>query len=84
MRKGIALILAAVLLLSGAMTAFAADTSREFFFELSVDGSDQKRVQTGDVITVVFTLHRTDSEDLLLLMVPDMLSNLLQLHYQYK
>ena len=63
MRKGIALILAAVLLLSGAMTAFAADTSREFFFELSVDGSDQKRVQTGDVITVVFTLHRTDSEE---------------------
>lgn len=44
-------------------TVFAADTSREYFFELSVDGSATKQVQPGDVITVVFTLYRTDSED---------------------
>lgn len=63
MRKLLSLLLAAVLILSCGVTAYAADASREYFFELSVDGSDQKTVQTGDIITVVFTLNRTDSEE---------------------
>lgn len=63
MKKVISLVLAVVLLFSCAVTVYAADNSREYFFELSVDGSDQKKVQPGDVITVVFTLHRTDSDD---------------------
>ena len=63
MKKLISLILALVLLLSCIPTAFAADNSRKFFFELSVDGKDQKEAQPGDRITVVFTLNRTDSKE---------------------
>lgn len=62
MRKVISLLLAVVLLVSLGITVQAEDASREYFFELSVDGSDLKKVQTGDIITVVFTLHRVDSE----------------------
>lgn len=63
MRKLIPLFLAIMLLLACGMTVYAVDDSREFFFELSVDGSDQKKVQTGDIITVVYTLHRKDSQE---------------------
>ena len=63
MKKLISLALALLVLLSCAATAYAVDDSRAFFFELSVDGTDQKQVLPGDVITVVFTLHRTDSQD---------------------
>ena len=63
MKKLISLILAVMLLLSCAVTAYATDDSREFFFELSVDGGSEKKVQPGDIITVVFTLYRSDSED---------------------
>jgi len=63
MKKIISLILVIVMLISGVVTAYAVDTSREFFFELSVDGSDQKKVQPGDVITVSFTLNRNDSNE---------------------
>lgn len=63
MKKIVSLILITVILLSCAVTAYAEDTSREFFFELSVDGSEQKKVQPGDIITVSFTLNRTDSAE---------------------
>ena len=63
MKKMISFILAVVLLLSCVPAAFAADNSRRFFFELSVDGKNQKEAQPGDRITVVFTLNRT-REDL--------------------
>ena len=63
MRRILSLILAVVLLLSCVPAALATDNSREFFFELSVDGGDTKQVQPGDVITVVFNLNRTDSEE---------------------
>ena len=63
MKKLISLFLAVVLLLSCAPTAFAADNSRKFLFELSVDGKDQKEAQPGDIITVVFILNRTDSSE---------------------
>ena len=62
MKKLISLLLAVVLLLSCVPTAFAADNSRKFLFELSVDGKDKKEAQPGDIITVVFTLDRTDSD----------------------
>lgn len=64
MKKLISLLLAVILLLSCVPTAFATDNSRKFLFELTVDGKDKKEVQPGDIITVVFTLNRTDkSED---------------------
>lgn len=63
MKRLISLFLAVMLLLSCAVTAYATDNSREFFFELTVDGGNEKKVQPGDIITVVFTLYRTDSEE---------------------
>ena len=44
MKKVISLILAVMLLLSCAVTAYATDDSREFFFELTVDGGNEKKV----------------------------------------
>ena len=63
MKKLISILLAVVFLLSCATTAFAADNSRKFQFELSVDGKATKEVQPGDRITVVFNLNRTDSKE---------------------
>ena len=63
MKRVISLVLAVMLLLSCPVTAHAADHSLEFFFELTVDGGNEKKVQPGDIITVVFTLYRTDSDD---------------------
>lgn len=57
-----AILAAFVLLLCCTPVVRAEDTSREYFFELSVDGESQKQVHTGDIITVVFTLYRTDSD----------------------
>ena len=61
MKKIVALFLSVLLLLSCIPTAYATG-EKEFFFELSVDGSDTKQVQPGDVITVVFHLNRTDED----------------------
>ena len=61
-KKILGIMLALMMLLVNTTTAFAADNSREYFFELSVDGSDTKTVRTGDIITVVFKLKRTDSD----------------------
>ena len=63
MKKILALCLAVAVLFSCLPVASAAEEERAFFFELSVDGSDSKRVQPGDVITVVFHLIRTDAEE---------------------
>lgn len=63
MKKVISLILAVMLLLSCAVTVYATDDSRAFFFELTVDGGNEKKVQPGDIITVVFTLYRSDSDE---------------------
>lgn len=41
----------------------SAENTQSFSFELSVDGSDTKEVQTGDVITVLLRLKRTDSAE---------------------
>lgn len=63
MKRMISCLLVLIVFLSCFPTAYAADNSREYFFELSVDGSDTKQVQPGDIITVVFNLNRTDSGD---------------------
>ena len=62
MKRIIAVLCVCIVLSFCVMPVMAADTSREYFFELAVDGKDTKQVQKGDVITVVFTLRRTDSD----------------------
>ena len=61
MRKFLICILAAALLLSCGSWAYAAETDKTFFFELSADGTDTRQVKPGDIITVAFYLQRTDS-----------------------
>lgn len=51
------------LLLAMAVPAFAVDESRQFDFSLTVDGSAEKKAATGDIITVMFTLRRTDANE---------------------
>ena len=51
------------LLLAMAVPAFAVDESRQFDFSLTVDGSAEKKAATGDIITVMFTLRRTDAAE---------------------
>lgn len=64
MKKGLSVFLALLLVVSVLATeANAADTSREYFFELAVDSKDSKQVQKGDTVTVVFTLYRKDSDE---------------------
>ena len=63
MKKLISLLLAAILLLSCVPVAFAADNSRKFLFELSVDGKDTVEVEPGELITVTLYLHRTASDE---------------------
>lgn len=43
--------------------AYAADESRSFSFDLSIDGGSEKTAVVGDVLTVTFTLRRTDSAE---------------------
>lgn len=63
MKRFLSVVLVAFTLLFCCVpSAQAVDTSREYLFELAVDGSYQKEVQTGDIITVVFTLYRTDTD----------------------
>ena len=63
MKRLVALLLTIILLISIAPVALAVDSSREYLFELTADGSDTKNVKTGDIITIVFTLKRTDSSE---------------------
>ena len=51
------------LLLAMAVPAYAVDESRKFDFSLTVDGSAEKKAATGDIITVMFTLRRTDAAE---------------------
>lgn len=63
MKKLISMVMAVMLVILCALPVYATDSSREYFFELTVDGNNEKKVQTGDIITVVFSLYRSDSED---------------------
>lgn len=57
-----AVLLALLLAFTASVGALAADDSMQFHFDLTVDGEHTKNVLPGDVITVVFALHRTDSD----------------------
>lgn len=64
MKRLLSLLIVLVLALSFCtLPAYAADSSRDYLFELAVDGSDRKEAEPGDIITVVFTLKRQDSTD---------------------
>lgn len=41
----------------------AADSSRSYEFELSINGSHEVQAQTGDILTVTLTLRRTDASE---------------------
>lgn len=43
--------------------AHAVDSSRSYSFDLSVNGTNEVHAAPGDILTVVFTLRRTDSAD---------------------
>ena len=62
-KKLASLLLALALAFALAVPAFAVDESRKFEFSLSVDGKTEKYVSTGDVISVTFTLKRTDADE---------------------
>lgn len=64
MKKVLSCLLAVMLFLTCIPTAMAVDNARDFFFELSVDGSDKKEVQPGDIIQVDFNMKTVlDSGD---------------------
>ncbi len=64
MKQKLTSLLAVLLIIfSFPLNAFAANDSKEFSFHLSVDGTDFVEVNTGDIITVVFRLKRTDSDE---------------------
>lgn len=64
MKRIFALILSVVMLSAlFCLPAFGAESDMTFSFELSIDGRQEKTVQTGDVITVVFRLKRTDADE---------------------
>lgn len=58
-----ALLAALMLALTLTTAAFAVDESKSFDFVLSVDGKAERQAVTGDVITVAFTLRRTDADE---------------------
>lgn len=60
--KIFSVLLVLLLLLTFSSTAFAAEGDPTFHFDLSIDGKDTKEVETGDIITVVLKLKRTDSD----------------------
>ncbi len=45
------------------LQTFAAEDEKTFTYQLTVDGKDTKRVETGDIITVMLKLRRTDAEE---------------------
>lgn len=45
------------------LSVFAAEDNLSFSYELTIDGKETKNVETGDIITVVLKLHRTDKDE---------------------
>ena len=63
MRKFISTALMFILLLMLIIVpTYAADSDMSFSFSITSDGKSEKTVATGDIITVVLTLKRTDEE----------------------
>ena len=52
-----------IVLLLAAVPACAVDNSHSFNFDLTVNGEHEAHVNPGQVVTVMFTLERTDSTD---------------------
>lgn len=46
-----------------AVTALAADSSRSYDFDLTINGSHEVQAKPGDVLTVSLTLRRTDASE---------------------
>ena len=59
MKRFLSIFLALCLLLGLSVTAFAADTSRAYTFDLTANGAHEISVKTGDIITVTLELERT-------------------------
>ena len=64
MKKTLCLVIALIIAFSALPQAVcAADGEPEFLFTLTADGKAEKEVKTGDIITVMFSLSRTDAEE---------------------
>lgn len=60
MKKAFLFLLLAALCLTLAVPACAVDKTRSYIFELTSNGESQINANTGDIITVLFTLRRSD------------------------
>lgn len=60
MKRIISIFLTLCILLCLSVSVFAVDTSRSYTFDLTANGAHEVSVKTGDVITVVLELKRTD------------------------
>lgn len=57
------IVLLSILLVLALNINISAESQPEFHFSMLADGKTEKTAATGDVITVFFTLERTDSTD---------------------
>lgn len=62
-RRGIAALLALLMCLVMTISVAAAEEQMQFGFSLTVDGSNSKEVEPGDIITVVLKLKRQDLDE---------------------
>ena len=62
-KRLLSLLLVFILAFCSIPAVYAADSSRQFNFELSVNGEKTKQAMPGEIITVVFNLERTDSSE---------------------
>lgn len=63
MKRIVSAILILIMLFAYFPLGVSAEDNLTFIFDLSVDGSDTKTVKTGEIITVVLYLRRTDSPE---------------------
>ncbi len=63
MKKILRLLMMAAMLLLLAVPAFAGNGEMTFAYELSVDGTDEILVETGDTVTLMLRLRRTDGTE---------------------
>lgn len=63
MRKTISVFLILIMVLGLLPASVAATETQSFHFQLTVDGSETKYVSTGDIITVMLHLKRTDCSE---------------------
>ncbi len=61
MKKALAILLAVTLALSASVIGISAAETPSFTFSLKIDGASEKTVSPGDIVTVVFSIERTDA-----------------------